>query len=561
MNRILFLTLIMSLSAAMYAQFDRMVLLEEFTQASCGPCASQNPGFNALLQENTDIATSIKYQVWWPGYDPMYEHNTSDVDTRVDYYGITGVPHALMDGVNIANDCGYYVGAPACVSQTDIDLASASSSPFLIELSHVVSDNYDHIDVTMHITAGADVSGALSAHIVVVEEEVIFDNPPGSNGEKEFYNVMKKMLPSANGTTLSDTWAPGDEITLTESWNFANVYDPSEIAVVAFIQDNATGMVYQAAYSAPYPVYLNDVLNVSSNLTGSNNRYLCDGNTSPLVTVKNTGEEVLNSLTISYSVNGEDQEPYSWSGSLPFGERETISLPMISFLLNDENELAVTLSEPNGTADDFDNNNESTAIALAAPESPTNTIHLKLRTDNYASETTWQVINEDGDVMAEGGPYNGQNNQVVFDNDIALPASGCYDFIIYDEYGDGICCTYGSGYYEITDTDGAMLVEGGAFGSEDLAIVKVTDVVGTDEIPALEWLMYPNPATDLVQLQLPGNSHYLLEITDMTGRPVLTERSYSSGNHTLHTENLAPGMYQVILRSDLQISSQLLTIQ
>ena len=98
MNRILFLTLIMSLSAAMYAQFDRMVLLEEFTQASCGPCASQNPGFNALLQENTDIATSIKYQVWWPGYDPMYEHNTSDVDTRVDYYGITGVPHALMDG-------------------------------------------------------------------------------------------------------------------------------------------------------------------------------------------------------------------------------------------------------------------------------------------------------------------------------------------------------------------------------------------------------------------------------------------------------------------------------
>ena len=60
----------------------------------------------------------------------------------------------------------------------------------------------------------------------------------------------------------------------------------------------------------------------------------------------------------------------------------------------------------------------------------TNTIHLKLRTDNYASETTWQVINEDGDVMAEGGPIMVQNNQVVFDNDIALPASGCYDYHI-----------------------------------------------------------------------------------------------------------------------------------
>ena len=38
-------------------------------------------------------------------------------------------------------------------------------------------------------------------------------------------------------------------------------------------------------------------------------------------------EEVLNSLTISYSVNGEDQEPYSWSGSLPFGEREQSVCP------------------------------------------------------------------------------------------------------------------------------------------------------------------------------------------------------------------------------------------
>ena len=85
------------------------------------------------------------------------------------------------------------VPPPASVRQILIWLAS--SSPFLIELSHVVSDNYDHIDVTMHITAGADVSGALGAHIVVVEE-VIFDNPPGSNGEKRVLQRHEKMLPS-----------------------------------------------------------------------------------------------------------------------------------------------------------------------------------------------------------------------------------------------------------------------------------------------------------------------------------------------------------------------------
>ena len=36
------------------AQSTRLVLAEEFTQASCGPCASQNPTFNNLLNANCD---------------------------------------------------------------------------------------------------------------------------------------------------------------------------------------------------------------------------------------------------------------------------------------------------------------------------------------------------------------------------------------------------------------------------------------------------------------------------------------------------------------------------
>ena len=56
--------------AAITAQPTRLVLFEEFTQASCGPCASQNPAFNALLAANSAKAISIKYQTSWPGVDP-----------------------------------------------------------------------------------------------------------------------------------------------------------------------------------------------------------------------------------------------------------------------------------------------------------------------------------------------------------------------------------------------------------------------------------------------------------------------------------------------------------
>ncbi|HNQ83124.1 MAG TPA: hypothetical protein PKM34_05735 [Bacteroidales bacterium] len=56
---------------SVHSQSQRMVLIEEATNASCGPCASQNPAFDNLLNQNRDILTAIKYHWYFPGYDPM----------------------------------------------------------------------------------------------------------------------------------------------------------------------------------------------------------------------------------------------------------------------------------------------------------------------------------------------------------------------------------------------------------------------------------------------------------------------------------------------------------
>jgi len=75
-----------------FAQAQRLVLVEEFTQASCPPCASQNPGFNDLIDANPDKIRSIKYQESWPGVDPMNAQNPTQVATRTSYYGVNAVP-------------------------------------------------------------------------------------------------------------------------------------------------------------------------------------------------------------------------------------------------------------------------------------------------------------------------------------------------------------------------------------------------------------------------------------------------------------------------------------
>ena len=193
------------------AQSQRLVLIEEATNASCGPCASQNPAFDALLNQNRDKITAIKYHWYFPGYDPMHNHNPEENNGRVSYYGISGVPTAAIDG-DIPNGPTFsYPGGPHGYTQALIDQYYANPSPFEITMSHYLSADEDTIFVNMMILATQAVSsGDLTAHMVVVEKEIHFASPPGGNGEKDFLDVMKKMIPDDNGTPITNSWQVGD---------------------------------------------------------------------------------------------------------------------------------------------------------------------------------------------------------------------------------------------------------------------------------------------------------------------------------------------------------------
>ncbi|MDX1940323.1 MAG: zinc-dependent metalloprotease [Saprospiraceae bacterium] len=95
-----------------------------------------------------------------------------------------------------------------------------------------------------------------------------------------------------------------------------------------------------------------------------------------------------------------------------------------------------------------------------------NTVYFRLVLDNYGSETTWQLKNAAGTVVESGGPYSkGTPNTQVRDT-FCLP-DGCYTFEILDSYGDGICCSYGSGAYSLTNASGASIKTGGSFGASE----------------------------------------------------------------------------------------------
>jgi hypothetical protein len=89
---------------------------------------------------------------------------------------------------------------------------------------------------------------------------------------------------------------------------------------------------------------------------------------------------------------------------------------------------------------------------------------LNLTTDNYPSETTWEVKDAGGQIVASGGSYSNKNSN--YSESISL-AGGDYSFIIYDAYGDGICCSYGNGSYTLTDGNNNVIATGGDYGSSE----------------------------------------------------------------------------------------------
>ncbi len=351
MKKLYTLALAMLVGATVNAQSQRLTLLEEFTQASCGPCAAQNPALNTLLSGNESKTVSIKYQTNWPGVDPMNTQTQTWVAPRVSYYAVNGVPNIQFDGLVVS-------GAPNALNQTSINNRFAVASPFDVEVTHAYNATYDSINISVDVTCTQAASGALVLHTVLVEKEITFCVAPGSNGETEFYSVMRKMLPSGTGTTLPTAWTVGQ----TQNFQFTTsvptyVYDKKELAIIAFIQNNTNKDVLQTGISQPLAIPLD-----GSIIACGNSSLTCVGTYSPTVELTNYGTSTLTTADLSYTIAGNTLT-YTWTGSLAGGASTTISLPSVT-LNGGTNTFTCNLTSVNGTTDFVANNNTYSATII-----------------------------------------------------------------------------------------------------------------------------------------------------------------------------------------------------
>lgn len=340
------------------AQIARKPLVEHFTQASCGPCAGQNPTlYNTLNTFGDSNYVKVTYQTSWPGIDPMNAAYPAGPDARRRLYGVTGVPSANLNGSTPSSP-------NTAVTAATLQTAAGLMSNFELRSSHRYLTGRD-IEVTIvikNVGTTNEPAGRI-LHTAMTEKSVTYASAPGSNGETAFFNVVRNMYNASNGVSSTAGFSmpamnTGDSATYTftiTSPTYIRTYD--EIGFATFIQDSSTNEVLQSEYSAPLPISVTyDVSTANATFAGTVAGY-CDPNLTPSFDVTNTKATTITSVDAQYTINGGTPVPINVTGlNLTQGQSTTITFPAITLTTGAKN-IEYTVLALNGSQPDFSSSN------------------------------------------------------------------------------------------------------------------------------------------------------------------------------------------------------------
>lgn len=245
------------------------VLIEEASNASCPPCAQQNPYFDQYLEEMNDNVIGVVYHASWPGAnDPMYLNDKTMSTQRITYYGFDniGVPTCVVNGEFAPQLNDSYQGAPGDLESVDgaVQTALGVASPYSISAQRFTQNDSEQVNIIVSSNTAAT---NVYLRVIVVEGEHYYSNA-GSNGEKTFHNIVRKMLPNYKGTKFS--LDAGSSKTFSFKYKYNTDWTTDDLSIVAFIQsdvDKAVGAAVRTV-DAPKPGFQSDVKTYAGSAPG-----------------------------------------------------------------------------------------------------------------------------------------------------------------------------------------------------------------------------------------------------------------------------------------------------
>lgn len=234
---VIILLLILPLCA--YAA-ERVVLLEDFTNHTCGPCWSLEPALNIIVDTYLaagDISV-VRVHVNWPGAtDPIYLANPTEQNARKGFYGISSVPTIKIDGQGISSD------SSAIHNLINTRLAV----PSYLEIFVARNGGTETGTVSIGLVAEQDLMAQDQLRLICI---LVEDNVPGSGmwGSTVFEQAFRDNLFGPAGPIVEFSGPYPDTL-----------YFETDYDITGWVNDN----LYLATFVQEYSASHKEVMNAS----------------------------------------------------------------------------------------------------------------------------------------------------------------------------------------------------------------------------------------------------------------------------------------------------------
>ena len=495
------LALSFSLKAQQYVSTEpanRNVILEEFTGRGCGYCTDGHRIANELMANNPGRLWAINIHAG--GYAQTSYPNmiTQDGNTIHGGFQISGYPTGV---VNRTTAAGQSRSAWAGIASQQMNQASECNVAGMAIVNP--QTRLATITVEVYYTGNSTVDQNFLT-VAMLQDSILgsqadygnYNPTQWLNGQYVHMHILRDVISeSAWGDPISPT-TQGTLITRTYEYEIPEVIgspngvdvDIDNIFFLAWVAERQQGNAYRPILTGCHldmvqgsdePIY--PMIRSVSQVGGAT----CTHTKIVDVNVQNGGTDVLTSLTINAEVEGETYT-INWEGNLAQYEIEKLEIPVeVSFGTHPIN---VEITEANGQPYSTQVTSSVNCLEWQSVEieGEEEELKLELMQDKFGNHITWEFTTPDGTVLASGGPYtmlaSGTGTQLHIEH-ATVPANECVKFTIYDQMENGICCSFGHGYYIVKDSQGNVLFgdeDDGEFGAEATHLISVEGAVQVD---------------------------------------------------------------------------------
>lgn len=231
MKKHISIALFCAAASGLFAQnaAKKYLLLEHFTNSRCSICASKNPAFYATIgQFPSDIHhLSIHPPVPYVNC-AIYQSNKADNEARANIYGISGTPTLALNGQELPP-------ASPLISAATIQANLNKTSPLYLKVSQSGAGSQRTASIEAHSLSDIP-AGNYRLFAAVVEKTY---NYPAPNGETVHRDVLRKLLPTAQGEPFSPA-AAGSKVDFSYTFALDPAWSAGEIYVLVFVQNMDT---------------------------------------------------------------------------------------------------------------------------------------------------------------------------------------------------------------------------------------------------------------------------------------------------------------------------------